>query len=301
MQKVMGTEFWWFYDVIAIAAVLVCVFISGKSGAIKSTVNLLGYCLILILSFSISGVISNGIYEGNIRATTVRRIEKHLSDDWLPERSKTYIDSLDYIASPKPEKLKEIFSKECDYDAEIYKYLNNINAEKADEEAAFTEKMDEGYALMIKELVASELNTFTAESAAEKVRKDKEGFYELIPLLQTVDNPKLAATALTDDYIAPAYTSILRLLTFVIMFVILLVIWVLAVRVFMGKKGEEGALSNIVGGVLGIIKGGIIVFVIAAMVRLSVILGNDEMLFFNFDAIDKSIIFKHLYQIVLKM
>ena len=85
------------------------------------------------------------------------------------------------------------------------------------------------------------------------------------------------------------------------MIVILLVIWVLAVRVFMGKKGEEGALSNIVGGVLGIIKGGIIVFVIAAMVRLSVILGNDEMLFFNFDAIDKTIIFKHLYQIVLKM
>ena len=278
----MGTEFWWFYDVIAIAAVLVCIFISGKSGAIKSTINLLGYCLVLILSFSISGVISNGIYEGNVRATTIRRIEKHLSDDWLSEKSKTYIDSLDYMASPKVEKLKDIFSKECDYDAEIYKYLNNINAEKVDEEA-------------------SELNTFTAESAAEKVRKDKEGFYELIPLLQTVDNPKLAATALTDDYIAPAYTSILRLLTFVIMFVILLVIWVLAVRVFMGKKGEEGALSNIVGGVLGIIKGGIIVFVIAAMVRLSVILGNDEMLFFNFDAIDKTIIFKHLYQIVLKM
>ena len=66
-------------------------------------------------------------------------------------------------------------------------------------------------------------------------------------------------------------------------------------------KGARSLVSNIVGGVLGIIKGGIIVFVIAAMVRLSVILGNDEMLFFNFDAIDKTIIFKHLYQIVLKM
>ena len=67
----MGTKFWWFYDVIAIAAVLICIFISGKKGAIKSIVNLGGYCLVLVIAFSLSGGLSERLYKDNVRSTTI--------------------------------------------------------------------------------------------------------------------------------------------------------------------------------------------------------------------------------------
>ena len=58
---------------------------------------------------------------------------------------------------------------------------------------------------------------------------------------------------------------------------------------------------RVIGGILGILNGGIALFVIAVMVRLYVILGDEKMLFFNFEAIDNTYIFKYIYDMILSL
>lgn len=59
--------------------------------------------------------------------------------------------------------------------------------------------------------------------------------------------------------------------------------------------------SHISGGFMGIITGGIMVFAVAAVIRLWAIMGSNEMLFFNNDVIDGTFIFKYFYDLTLKM
>ena len=59
--------------------------------------------------------------------------------------------------------------------------------------------------------------------------------------------------------------------------------------------------AHVGGALIGIPKGIILCFAVAAVIRLYVVLGSDEMLFFNFNAIDKTYIFKHMYNNVADM
>ncbi len=59
--------------------------------------------------------------------------------------------------------------------------------------------------------------------------------------------------------------------------------------------------DHAVGGFLGIIEGAAILLMLAALVRALVIMGSDEMMIFNSDAVNKTFLFKHIYNLVLKL
>ncbi|MDE7363633.1 MAG: hypothetical protein K2N27_01905, partial [Ruminococcus sp.] len=63
----------------------------------------------------------------------------------------------------------------------------------------------------------------------------------------------------------------------------------------------ESTGSHIAGGFIGIATGVIMIFAGSAVIRLWAIMGNNEMLFFNNDVIDKTYIFKYFYDLTMKM
>lgn len=306
VQIIMGTEFWWFYDVIAVAVILVCVFISGKKGVLKSILDFAGYILAVIVALSISGSLAMSLYTSNIRSSNIKKIEKHLTSDTFTEMLIEYIDSLEYNVDIKGEKLNSIFDSEDEKDIEeindeIYKYINNINGRKVAEEDEFKAQLREGYAVVISRIIGKELNKFAAETAANDIRQDQSKLPELIQKLREDESQRAAAAYIADNYTAPAYRTIVRLVLFVALLVVIIIIALFVVRVFTGDKNTDSATSHMFGGLVGMLKGIVLVFAVAAIVRLYVILGNDSMLFFNFSAVEKSFIFKHLYDLVLSL
>ena len=81
----------------------------------------------------------------------------------------------------------------------------------------------------------------------------------------------------------------------------------LMILLFVSKAFGRNSMGSptigfrVIGGILGILNGGIALFVIAVMVRLYVILGDEKMLFFNFEAIDNTYIFKYIYDMILSL
>ena len=121
-------------------------------------------------------------------------------------------------------------------------------------------------------------------------------------LLKDEDNFKPAAEYIVDNYLEAPYISEIKLIVFLVV-TIFLVLITLLIETAAGKNRqmEPSIVTHAMSGLIGLFKGAVIVFVIAVMVRLYVVLGSNKMLFFNHDAIDKTYIFKYIYNIIKDM
>ena len=91
----------------------------------------------------------------------------------------------------------------------------------------------------------------------------------------------------------------IRIISFIALFAAVIVIALIIIRSLMRNTKEDMSIAaHIFGGFVGIVKGAAIVALIASVVRLNVILGNSDMLFFNVKAIDKTYIFKYVYDFI---
>lgn len=304
----MGEEYWWFYDVIAVAAVAVSIYIAARKGLFKAGVSLTGYIIAFALALSISSSIASGLYDSSVKTSNNKKLAKSVKSSRFLEKTADYLESLGYPnVDVRENKLQEIYSgknKKKTFDEQIYDYINNMNANTVDRDTVFYDKLHEGYAQIISGIIADQLSEYPAEYAADLIREKPFTTDELIPLM--IDNEQIendtskeAAEYISDKYLEKPYKTELRLAAFIIILVVLLALTIFIVRAVAGDDFNDlPVASHLVGGIIGAVKGVIILIGIAAMIRLYVLLGSDKMLFFNFKAIDNSHIFKYVYQFV---
>lgn len=295
----MGAQFWWFYDVIAIAAVLVCIFLTVKKGLMKAIVSLVGYILSVIIAMSVSASFTTLLYNRIIMPSNVKKLDSALQRVDISGEIATYINTLGYNVIVDTQQLNKIFDSGKDIDSGIYKYINNINSKKVDEKGIFITKLHEGYAIAINRAVSRELNEFAAEAAAEAVRNDPEDFHNVLTRLGDPDNKRPAAEYIAENYIAAPYKSMVRMIVMLIFLAIMLLVTILIARAA-GKTDimEAGLMRHTFCGLIGIFKGVIIIMAIAVIVRLYVLLGSNKMMFFNTNTIENSYIFKYFYEFI---
>ena len=122
----MGVQFWWFYDVIAVATILICLFITVKRGFLKAAVSLLGYVLALFIALSLSSSIGSSIYSKSVRESNVKKMDQALSENEFSEELAKYLESLGYNVKVDRDKLTGIYIKGEDVDENIYTYLKTM-------------------------------------------------------------------------------------------------------------------------------------------------------------------------------
>lgn len=296
----MGTQFWWFYDALAAAAILLCIFISGKKGVVKSLMSFAGYFIAAIMAISISGGLGTALHDGIVRGENVKKLDKTLESTKLVSEVSAYLGT-EFNRNVRTDNLLKIYKSDKPFEKQIYNYINNINIVKATEEKEFLETLHNCYADITKKIVDSELSSFAAETAAKKVLDEPESFNELIPLLLDDETKTPAAQYIAENYTADAYIEVIRLITLLSILVAVIAVSLLLTK-GLGNEYHHSDLplaSHAAGALVGVLKGVIAVFAIAVVVRLNVILGNDNMLFFNFDAIKDTYVFKYFYEFVV--
>lgn len=295
----MGVQFWWFYDVIAAAVILVSIFLAVRKGLMKAVVTMIGLVLAAVIAFSASGPIADLIYGQSTKSSNIKKLELSLENTDFVKDLGNYLETLGYDIRIDNDQLQKAFKDENDPEKKIYKYVNNINSKKVDEESIFINKLHEGYAVVISNYVAKRMNAYSAEYAAEDVRKHPEKAYELAELLEDQDTKRPAAQYVSDNFLKKPYTTQTKLLALILIFavgaLIAIVIGVSAGR----KSGPMGGLvEGVISGILGIAISVIFIIFIAVMIRLYVVMGSDKMLFFNHEAIENTYVFKYFYEFI---
>lgn len=299
----MGEQFWWFYDVLAVAAALVCVFLSGRKGLLKSFINFVGYVLAFAVAFSVSGGIAGGIYKNTIRDSNVKKVKTALEYYELPSKLEEQLGIMGYNVNIKRDKLTKILSSGKPIDDQIYKYMKDAtinNSKGLPPKEEFCEQLHEIYGTLVKNILSEELSKYSAENAAREIKDDPSKFEAAVPLIMDKEDRGPASEYLADTFTEEPYKYVMRLIVFIILLVLVIIISIFVTGTIIDSDHtEQSIVSHICGGLVGVLKGAIIVFGIAAIVRLNVVMGSDEMLFFNHEAIDKTFIFRHAYDFIV--
>jgi hypothetical protein len=295
----MGEQFWWFYDVIVVATMLVCAFVTVKKGLMRSAISIVGYVFAVGIALSISSSVADTFYNNSVRNSNVKKLDFNISNSDFYMELSSYLENLGYDVNVEIPKLETICNKESDVDEKIYQYLNNINNKEVDPKGIFMDKLHEGYATLIRDLVSKQLSEYSAEYAAEQIRKDSSGIHEYMKLVSDPDYKRPAAEFIVDNYLEKPYKSQVKLICLMMFIIVFIVITIFIESSFKNKDHtEENLVTKAMSGIIGLFKGAVIVYLIAVMVRLYVILGSNKMLFFNYEAIENSYIFKFVYDLV---
>ncbi len=284
------------------AAILVSVYIAGVKGAMKAFSTFIAYLVAFVMALSISASVSDSLSGKTIKSSNSKKISKTLESYKFVDKLAERISGLEYNIRVDGSQLDKIFNSGKDFDTEIYTLMNHRQGRNiGDTQEVFAEKLHGCYSGLIRDIVAEELSEYAAEVAAKEVLKDPALFNNLIPLLIDKEDRTPAADFIAEHYTKPAYRTVTWLILALILFAILMVVMLLVINYVIGNGyHEQGIPSHVGGALIGIPKGIILAFAIAVGVRLLVVLGSDEMLFFNFKAVDKTYIFKYLYNYVEK-
>lgn len=299
----MGTQFWWFYDVTAVATVLVCLYLCGKKGIFKSAVTVISCIVGLLVAVPASGAVSDSIYKMVIRDSNIKKLDKALIDVEISSYLGNALENMGYSVIVSTEKIDGILDSDKEIDGQLYKYLNNINGKVVDNDVNFRKNLNECYSEVMEKLISADLSKYAVETASRKIMDGGTDFGNLLKMIKNDEQRKEVAQIIADDYTADAYKNVIKLLVCFIFFVILFVIGLLTARSLTGSQREvdESTGSHIAGAVCGIFTGVAVLFIIAVAIRLYVVMGNNEMLFFNNEAIDKTYIFRYAYDIASEL
>ena len=299
----MDTQFWWFFDAMALSAILISIYRSGKRGFSKTAVIIAGCVISLVLPVAAGGKTSGWIYDIGIKKSKDAKIEMVLKGSDMAQKTKNYIDSLGYGISTDELMIGQIFSSGGDITDRLYEYLTEIDKRHTDSIESFENSMSDGYAEIMENILEKGLSRYEASEAAEKIKKDTDGFNVFLRMMQN-GSQKEAALYIEENYTASASIDIIRTVCFIIILFALS-----AAALFISNeinksgsvKGAGEIAEPILGGLLGIAEGIMIIFLAAVLVKLLIFISSDEMMFFNSSAIEKTFLFKHIYRLAMKL
>lgn len=300
----MGEQFWWFYDVLTAAIVLVSAFLSGRKGIFKAMLSFSGYALSFIIAFSICGNFASSFYKGSVRSSNVKKLSKSISETEFIPCLADHLNQTYPSVAVDSRQLEEIcknpnFNTKEKLEKRLFTYLNSRNSVKVDTSEGFEQKLHEGYAHIMTTIVKEGMTAYSAETASIAIIDDPESFYELLPMLLNKELDDDAAEFIADNYIKKAYEEEIALAAFVVFLLLGATITLIVVKTITNIQRDSSIGSRAAGACIGIVSGLAFACAAAAIVRLNIILGNDKMLFFNFKAVDKTYIFKYLYNFIL--
>lgn len=299
----METQLWWIYDIITLAVISICIYLCGKKGIFKSAVVFISCIIGLLIAIPISGSISENIYKITIRENNINKINKSITGIEISSYLGNAIENMDYNVIVNTQKIDTILESENELDEQLYIYLNNINGKVVDNETNFKNNLYECYCEVLEEIVSKDLSKYAIEIACQKIKSGETDFGNLLKMIKEGSQFKEVSQIIADDYTSDAYKNIIRVLSCTIISTIILITGILTAKSLSGSRREidESTGSHIIGGVCGIFSGMTIVFIIALILRLYAIAGNNETLFFNNKSIDKTLIFSYAYDIASKL
>lgn len=295
----MNESMWWVFDGIVAVTLIIFAIITIKRGLIKAIVSTVGFGLSVLIAVTVSGSVAGSLYGSVVRASNVKAINKHIYEDTLQKSLAYELENSAYTISVNEYKLRDILEQSKNYDKDIYKFMNNINGKKVDDEEPFMENLHIAYSNVVKKLVSMELRTYISETAADKVLEDPSLFRQLIPLMLEKEDQRPAAVYICDNMLSDAYrTSFRQIILIALLGVCMVLSLILAQSAGRNDKIEPGFTRHLCCGLLGLFKGAAVVFAIAVIIRISVIYGSDKELMLSYPAIEKTYAFKYVYDFV---
>lgn len=329
----MGTEFFWFYDVILAAILIGMMFIGAKKGFVRMVLRLCAFAASFVIALMISNGVSGWIYDSFISKPLEQTISTSINDA-LGDNVVTQIGKIDMEKAKINGKSIDSLELKADKAGKVTVNLGNVNLSKVDLTSFGVDKnidysnIDLGSVqiyesdiekygienMILTEVLAQNIkNSAIADSVNEIIDKVGETVPALdlkgktiedidsgtinsvvVSVVQSSGNP---GKAVLDNVAKPVVLVPLRTIIFVVLFILIFIILSILIKAtsVINKLPLIGQLNSLLGGVAGLLQGLVIVFIVVIIAHMAVELTNNTLIFLNDMTINKSFAFSKIY------
>ncbi|MBQ4464798.1 MAG: hypothetical protein II916_02390 [Oscillospiraceae bacterium] len=284
----MGTQFWWFYDALAVVMTAGIVYAVVAKGFNKVVFQLAAFAVAILVGVLGANFLAPKVYDELFRSSIEGSIQSVLDD----EEFDIYEQVSENLALSAAE-------DEETMDAEtLHKTFQRV-------QNAPTPAFEDWYLTAFGNVFAQRLNNVKKfhpivgkPTAAEALAADPVQMFGVLSTLESRSNTPLRAQLLTEALYRDNYTQLVRLALFLIIELVMLIICSI-ISSMTGDLEESMHLrraDHVMAFPVALVEVAAMLMVVCVTVRLIAQITDGEMLLFNQPTIDQTYIFRFIYQ-----
>lgn len=289
----MGTQFWWFYDILLLCVAGGVLYAAIARGFNKGIFRLVGFLAALIFGVWGSGLLQNPIYEGLFREGVTASIANVLADeDW-----QVFENAAEALALSDAEASQDVEA----FRLEQEEMGKRLSSEENDEEILYPDWFVKSVCDVIESAVSVRQKPHNEQPLSVLYADHTTELYSLLEQIDS-DDAEAAATSLEQTLYRPAYLCIVRIAAFLLIQVVILIICIV-VSVMAGGLEEQMHIrkgNHALAVPIGLVEAVCLIIVLAAVIRLTILLTDGNMLLFNTETIEKTLLFRYIYHFILR-
>ena len=301
----MGSQFWWFYDILAVALTLFIIYLNAKRGFKKNFLIIIGYVLSVVVTSVTSAMLAEPVYTGLIRESNLYAFDQVLSDYDGTAVIQNALDEQEYGARFDEKKIDIYLSPaQADFEDELYRYVNQTCDYTVTTPTEFRNILRGAFIESFGSLMAKQMPLYARLSLEDKLADNDTLYVETMQHIYGETGSMRQITAyLEDTYVKDDCIRIINSFLFVAIFCCLM-----SLIAVLAKKLEPRIYFNIypvvdhiAGGLLGILEALMLLCLLCIFLRLLFVTASDTMLVLNEETILKSRLFRYIYQLSGKL
>ena len=300
----MGSQFWWFYDILAVALTLFIIYLNAKRGFKKNFLIIIGYVLSVVVTSVTSAMLAEPVYTGLIRESNLYAFDQVLSDYDGTAVIQNALDKQEYGAKFDEKKIDIYLSPaKADFEDELYRYVNQTCDYTVTTPTEFRNILRGAFIESFGSLMAKQMPLYARLSLEDKLADNDTLYVETMQHIYGETGSMRQITDLEDTYVKDDCIRIINSFLFVAIFCCLM-----SLIAVLAKKLESRIYFNIypvvdhiAGGLLGILEALMLLCLLCIFLRLLFVTASDTMLVLNEETILKSRLFRYIYQLSGKL
>ncbi len=291
----MGTNFWWIYDVIAAVIVILSIYSCAKKGFSKIIILVIGCVVSVFLASFVSQKSSDFIYDKFIKKTSMEAVSEAI-EKYHPEISvREVIEDQDYGAVLEDSKVKKILESN-DSIERLYEYTNQAAGDVVDTHDNFKKMLISGFTDAFSKQLGVTLPPYVTHELTQKLSENEKLFTETTEML--LKSPDKMPEYIEKNYIREPATRLIRAFVFIISyFIFMTLIRVVIYRTFrFGLLNGYDRLDRFAGGLIGVVQAGVLLVVMAVLVRIMIHIAESSGSFISYETIEKTKFFKRIFE-----
>lgn len=300
----MATSLFWFYDALVVGILLICLYVGGKRGFLKSVTYLVLTVLSIVFCWLASEVASPIIYEKFLRDQVIEVLTQHASEKTPVDITQEAVTSGDYGVDISEENINT-YIDESSESAELADKLANELKENGASLSEYDIKNElEGNMIesMLTSVIGDSVSKETLSELLDSIGSTYENATDLFKVFIKGDITETALHA-EETIVSPILKGLLKIIVWLILMLICrMIIGPIsdATKIF-NKVPLIGPLNHLLGAILGIVEGAILTYCISLAVRLTIYLSDNSLMFLNNQTIANTYAFKYFYDFDIGM
>ena len=290
----MGSNFWWVFDAVSVAALVFCIHRCRKKGFSRIIVTAIGCVVSLIIAWVVSENTSGLIYDSFVKEKNITAVETAVKEFKTEDAIKAAVEKNELSGILNNDKVKEILEDKRSLDL-LYEYANTQASDGLESRDDFKDGVVSEFAQSFADAVGVSLPPYVANEITEHISENRDLFYETLDML--LNSPDKVPQFIEENYIRGMAEKIISSAVFLIVFFVLMTIIILVAgkSIDFGLLNGYDRLDKAAGAFLGLVAGIAIIMIISMAVKIMVNMEDNENSFISMNTIEKTVLFKHFY------